>query len=140
MTKENRAEWTVFTTIRNHFDAAVSWVFRKYKTRGGEPKEWNVEAFDLALGEANRWTTEDRMWGLHGDDADVLVRYETLDEGLAAVCEGAGVTAPTVARHNVSRHRDGRPYQEFYDNDTRAYIERRFGTEMQELSYSFLGG
>lgn len=140
MTEETREEWTVFTTVRNHFDAAVSWVFRKYKARGGEPTEWNVEAFDLALGEANRWTTENRMWGLHGDDADVLLRHENLEEHLAAVLMANQVPAPAVPHHNVSRDRAGRPYQGFYDNDTRAYIERRFGTEMQELGYSFLGG
>lgn len=77
------------------------------------------------------------MWGLHGQSADALLRYEALSADLEAVLSERGVDMPGLPRANVSDARDGRHYAEFYDDDSRLYIAERFAGEIAELGYSF---
>lgn len=136
VTPENRSQWTVLTTIRNHWDAAVSWAFKRFKTRGGEPHLWGLAAYHCAF-EANHWVQPDRMWWLHADEADVILRYETLEEDLGRALASCGVRMPTLIQHNVSRNRRGRSYREFFDDDSRGYIGDRFASEIERFGYAF---
>ena len=132
-----KSRWHAFTTIRNHWDIAVSWVFRKFSTRGGEPPEWNREAFEFALGPDNRWVREDEMFWLHADDADEILLYENLEPGLNSLLSRFGLPEVSIPRHNISHERGGRHYSEFYDRESRDYIADRFSGEIEYYNYFF---
>lgn len=134
VTRENRDEWLVFTTVRNHFDALVSWVCKRYKRRTYTP--WDLQAFETALA-GNMWVEKNRMWHLHSDDANVVMRYESLESDLAAVLSLKGLDIPRLSKKNVSAERHGRPYQEFYVEATRRYVEERFRHEIERFRYQF---
>lgn len=131
--RENRDTWTVFTTVRNHFDTAVSWIFLKAR---GNPIEWSVETFQRAL-DYNHWVEPNRMFGLHLDDADIVLRYECLESQLRILLGAHGLELGPLPRMNTSQARAGRPYRAFYRAPTREYIEERFSQEMSELRYAF---
>lgn len=136
VTPENRHEWVVFTTVRNHWDAMISWAFKKYRQ---EPKEWNTEVFDRVF-KGNRWITEDRLWWLHLDEADVVLRYENLQEDFNSLLREHGIDPPVLVRENIGRERNGRPYWIFYDRETKLYIYEKFKDEIHRLDYRFEEG
>ena len=129
-----RKQWYVFTTVRNHFDTAVSWVLRRTRDRRG----WSREIVEWALTEpVNRWVWESEMWGLHGHDSDEVLKYETLQGSLNALLNRFDLPSVELPRKNETQHRRGRHYHEFFDEDSRAYIEERFGEEMKRYGYKF---
>ncbi len=136
VTPANRDDW-VFTTCRNHFDAAVSWVFAKHQ---GEPPEWNVDAFRNAL-EGNPWVGPDTLWHRHPFNSEVVdefFRFESLEDDLARMLPPRGVAVPELRRINLSPDRNGAPYQFFYSPESRAYVAERFKTEIAAFGYRFI--
>ena len=118
----------VLTTVRNSWDAAVSWVFGRCKAG---PENWDVATFKAAL-KGNHWIKDHRMW-FHLGRADEVLRYETLREDLREAL-GEEIELP---RRNVATARHGRDYREFYTPETERYIGRLFGEEIAELGYQF---
>ena len=149
---EARSQWATFTTVRNHWDTVVSWMFAKYG--GDDPLTvWNLERFCLVLGERfpfarsgprrftrqNPWVGDSTLWSRHGNDADITIRFERLAFGLTAVLNAHGVSVPEALPHLMkSDARDGRPYQDFYTPQTRSYVADRFGAEIERYGYTFL--
>jgi hypothetical protein len=133
LTLNTRREWTVFTTIRNHFDTAVSWVFRRFKDR---TLDWSVDGFRTAL-DYNYWVDPHAMWAMHGADADVILRYETLEDDLARLLKARSLRIAGLPRLNTSGRRNEAHYREFYTPETRAYVQERFKTELIGLGYEF---
>jgi hypothetical protein len=68
-------------------------------------------------------------WATH------VVRYEHLNDDLNKVLALINKGPIRVPRFNVSKCRNGARYQEVIDAPTRAFIEREFGEEMEELGY-----
>ncbi len=137
VTPANRDDWWVFTTCRNHFDAAVSWVFAKHQ---GEPPEWNVDAFRNAF-DGNPWVGLDTLWHRHPFTSTVIdefFRFESLEADLARMLPPRGIAVPELPRINASPGRNGAPYQRFYSPETRAYVAERFETEIAAFGYRFL--
>jgi hypothetical protein len=156
----HREEWTVFTTVRNHFDATVSWVF--YRNRGGKildqealncmgskmkrdvtkildshrhpPGVWGLETFEHGL--SNGWTKKNSMWHLHSKDADVVLRFETIKESLETFLAPYDLK-PDLPFENVSCARVQRHYREFYTEASRDYVQKRFEKELAEWNYSW---
>ena len=124
--------WTTFAVVRNHWDAAVSWVFGKHL---GEYKDldFTIGTFEFALD--NEYVTEHEMWGYH--KPDLLVRYEFLELDLDIVLHTLGLGPVKLPKENVSKARNGRHYREFYTDETRDYIGNRFKGEIERLGYEF---
>lgn len=131
----HRDHWTVFTCIRNHFDVAVSWVWRR--TRGqGWP--WGREKFEWALTfPVNRWVGENTFYHLHADDADEILRYEEFPDNLYEILNRFNLPKVSLGRYSESRGNDGRSYRDFYTDDGVAYIQNRFGDEIRRFGYEF---
>lgn len=121
--------WTVFTTIRNHYDAWASWYCKN--ARNGERMDAAfVEGF---VGRKDRYfPVEGRMWGLHAGVADVLLRYESLEADLSALL-GADVTLGRVGGED----RNGRDYREIIEPSAHAYIGYRYEAEIEEYGYGW---
>ncbi len=129
-----RTNWYAFTVVRNHFDTAVSWVFRRTHGR----REITKEVYEQMLtSPGNRWVELHTMWHLHSNDADFIIRYENLEEELNCILQSAHLPKVELKKKNVSVGRDGRHYSEFYNSQTRDYIENRFGNEIRRFGYEY---
>jgi len=114
--------WVSFGVVRNHWDAALSWVL-------AHNYPMTVESLRKALD--NEYVSENKMWGYHSPD--FLLRYEKLEQELNDF-----LFAPVkLPRENVSTNRKGRHYREFYDAETRCYIWDRFKDEIEALGYEW---
>lgn len=122
--------WRIFTAVRNHFDALLSWAAHEPRTRS---MPWGVEA----LGELVRrmgWSRDDAGgYELfpHRHRCDHLIRYETLEEDLFDVLD----VPVDLSRRGVSDR--GRELGELYDTDTIGRVWQLFGREIYELGYGF---
>lgn len=119
--------WSVATTVRNHFDALVSWSFVEHPSIpfGLDWLETFVESCVYVTGSA--------LYPLHLETADVILRFERLESDLSEWLN-VGVE---LGRAHVSEKRGGRPYQEFYNEDSREWVQRQYGAEMDDLGYGW---
>lgn len=123
----------MFTTVRNHWDAWVSWW--GYSSRDGE--QFDRDFIDRILTRQTKYYPDPhRLWGLHSPFADRIVRFEDLQAGLDDVW-GGPVPLP---HHNISKKRERRPYHEFYTPKLRSWVARHYAEEIEELGYSFEDG
>ena len=130
ITEDERGEYEVFTTIRNHYDTLVSW-FHVYL---------DTALTELPIIEASFYRSLDpkyvkphSLWWMHMPDADVILRYETLDEDLSLLL-GLDVEVPFK---NVSRRRGDKHYSAFYSERAREHAEARFSEEIERCGYDF---
>lgn len=126
--------WSVATTVRNHWDALVSWWSYTYINRGEQEIEPFIHGLlDDATHQDWFWPDPHRMWGAYTAHADAVLRHETLEADLSRWL-GHSVD---LSRENVSPQRDGRHYSEFYTPDLRAFVGDWYREEIAELGYSF---
>jgi hypothetical protein len=134
ITPDNRSEWLVFTTVRNHWDTVVSWAFKRYKSC--DPPGWDAEDIEKLLA-PNPWVKEHTLYHLHLDDADVILRYETLRQDLQKVLGGSGIRMPRLFKKNVSERRRGRKYHDLFTPEGVEYVGQRFKVEIDRLGYTY---
>ena len=127
---ELRDEWIVFTTIRNHFDAAVSWGYMDSNNPSTIP--WSKGFFKRAL--ETPWVGANTMW-FH-TESDAFLRYENLLEDLEIFLGGFDLELPELPHLNAS-DRKGKHYSEYYDFESRDYVEKRFQDELRHFGYKF---
>jgi len=125
-----REEWCAFTTIRNHWDWAVSLSF------ASPNPQFDLESLKKTL-KPCFYLAENEIFALHSHDADIILQYECIEEDLNWVLEmnGLGPVELEIVRPTVARL--ARPYQEFYTPDTRSYIAERFADEIERFGYKF---
>lgn len=133
VTPENRHEWLVFTTVRNHFDWVLAQVWKV--ELAGHPNP-DIDWSDLKMWERNlarcNWISDTELFCLHKRDADSWFRFENLWKELREV-------VPRTRKWEVGKnpYRRKRPYWQFYTPRVRDWVEDRFGEEMRELGYAF---
>ena len=117
------ADWTTFTTVRNHFDASLSWF---YSQRPKDP----LTALNLELALAsNNWVTLKRMFMFR--EADITMRYESLHNDLNLVMMHFDL--PLLADFLVVNKTTARPdgeVGEIHTTETWNYIWDRFKYEI----------
>ena len=118
--------WLTFSTVRNHWDTAVSWVM-------AHNLEMSVESLRQVLD--NEYTSSHEMWNYHRQD--ITMRYEDLSMWLNMILVGRGLPRAYLPRRNVSVNRAGRHYSELHTPETRFYIGHRFGDEIMRLGYRY---
>lgn len=132
--EEERSQWEIITTVRNHFDALVSWSFMKTFAL----RRVSIRYVEGLVDSTREYLLDPhRLWSYHVPDATRLLRYETLGEDLNDVLRDRGIQETEIPRENVSTDRRGRPYQEFFDLETRRFVEGLYREEMKELDYSW---
>ena len=126
-------EYSVATTIRNHWDTAVSWWFYNHQ---------NVP-FGKSFIEQGLWKNnsvyfpvENEWWAVHGN-ADTILRYERLEMDLNKWLTAHSVSPVKLALDNETQQRRGLPYQFVMDQETNKYITNRFGDEIGKYGYSY---
>jgi len=75
-------------------------------------------------------------WLTDGDGkpiVDFVGRYENLEADFQDVCRRIGIRE-AIPRKNTTRHE---PYREYYNDHTRAIIERVYRDDLERFDYSF---
>ena len=128
VTPANRDEWSVSTTVRNHWDAAVSWVLWDLVDKPLLWDPWDIRQLERVFRIAKPYIKGGRMYALHLDEADVMLRFETLDADLEDWVGGV-----ELERHGVSKRRHEIPPMTI---EAFTYIDRRFADEIERLGYA----
>ena len=118
--------WTTFAAVRNHWDAALSWVL-------AHNFPMSVESLERALD--NEYITTHEMWVYH--KLDITMRYEQLGLWLNFILSCSGLPLIKLNKQNVSANRNGKHYREFYTPETRQYIYDRFEDEIVRMGYKY---
>ena len=128
VTPDNRHEWDVACTVRNHWDTMVSWIFWDHAGRKKPtPQPWDVAELERVLKLTKNYVTGGTMF-MHLESANFVMRYETLERDLRTWCG-----AQLEDRVGVSAGRDGRHYTHFLGTEERIYIGRRFSAEISSM-------
>jgi len=122
--------WTVFTTVRNHWDTFVSWFTYQNKT-GVQFDEAYIDR--IASGYPMYYPDDDKLWSQYTRFADAVLRYESLQEDFNRMLG----RATAIPRVNISPGRGGRHYSVYYDDALRLYVAERFREEIEDYGYHF---
>jgi len=130
--------WTTFCTVRNHLDVFVSWYYYTSKT----PKEtkyfsWPFEKFLYTFVDEPKWFRDGKMYWERTPLCNRILRYETLQRDLDDLLTVNFLPPTPLEVHNVSKARKGRDYHEFYTEKSIAFMEDRFGEEMELYGYRY---
>ena len=140
--REDPDEWISITTVRNHWDIVVSWMFARFN---GPPPKWNKSAVYDALGDYHqpgRIPHQNRhilnreppgKWSFFRfhEDANAILRYESLQEDLHHYVPDAPllrVVNPTPNKPNI-------PYERHYTNETHDLVLFLFQEEIAKYGY-----
>ena len=66
--------------------------------------------------------------------ADTVIRIESMNEDVEALCQKLNVASFEPAVVNASSRK---PYEEYYSSETRNIIARRFKADLEHFNYSF---
>lgn len=122
----------VLTTVRNHFDWFVSYAFMVHRI----PLTVKVLS-DMSSTRLTYIDTEGWLFDYHRLQATHVARFEHLEEDVNKFLSIRGIRPVRIRLQNYSKSRKFRHYSEYYNSETRAFIEDKFGKEMEELGYSF---
>jgi hypothetical protein len=128
-----RDEWTVFATVRNHWDAVASWMFVKPYPLG---PPWSAADVDDFI-ERCRWIRRGKKLWFYREDTDLVLRYETLQRDLGRVLAGAGLACPTLELENAGKERGSRHYREMFGKDGAARVGDYFAQEIAACGYAY---
>lgn len=126
--------WRVVTAVRNHFDIIVSW-YHHNPNWFSRPKGQETFANfvrDFTTNKNNQYVKPHAMFKTFQELATDIVRYETLWDDLIPV---TGLAATSERPHVGASER--KPYREYYDEVTRAYVEGYYQREMKKYGYEF---
>ena len=128
--------WVVVSTVREHLDAAADFALKTLSRKDEFGIRFDRDGLIQRL-RAFEWAFEPhRMWALHTDDSHVLLRFETLEADLVALCARYDLPTPTLEHLNPTLHRQGRAVEDILLPDAQAYVRERFGDEMRALGYA----
>ena len=119
------------TTVRNPFDRMVSGFH--FQTGGKmDFKKWMLgDDWEVAPGIDFK-----RVSQLHWTvQCNVIMRFETLHEDVEKLRKRLDL--PEARLPHMHKSNDRRPYQDYYDDETRAVIEDRFKIDMKVFGYTF---
>ena len=131
---------TVVCTVRNHFDALVTW-WLSFNRKNNNSNSYSFYQFLCNLVERDttfmtlfdngqiKWFYRHLRW------SNYILRYETLQEDLDTLFEIYNLPKSILPRINVSEGR--KPTGWYYTQDSRNKVRQLFHDEMQELQYSW---
>jgi hypothetical protein len=138
-----------FAFVRNPFDRLVSLYFYLKKSKNEDvPEEMPFAAFcrrvaggeippvglhnSLGLSQCNpmsRWLADGSGRLL----PDFVGRHENIDEDFGKVCSRIGIDEE-IPHKNRTEHK---PYREYYDDASRAVVERFYREDLERFGYSY---
>jgi len=139
--KYQRRGYTVFTVVRNHWDAVVSWwynnqggVARGAPNAAAQKKSWdNWLDYWCRDEQTNRWTGPGQLFGYLPPMADRVIRYENLEAELSKLI-GQPVEIPQMGR-SPRVH-----YSHYFSAEEREQVGDYYAAEIELYGYGFESG
>lgn len=137
-------DYFMFTWVRNPFDLIVSryhWDLSKAGRSSDASidgfREWIKSIYCHPLGTYLQ-DVQYRYYSVGDDgsiDVDFIGRYETLQDDYDRLCDELGLERSELGWHKKSNGRQH--YSLYYDDESRALVERYFDTDLRVLGYEF---
>jgi hypothetical protein len=127
----------VMAAVRNPFDLMVSWYFH-YKQRRG------ITANDMAsfatwlpqqLSNPNQYVRKGLFYGLKW--ANRVLWFEHLQDDFNDVMSELGLPPTFIGPFNISRFREGRPYQKMYTPELVDLVRGHCQSELDMTGYTY---
>lgn len=125
--------WTVLSTVRNHWDAMISWWFKIERRGSMTPLDDFLPRF---CRNNTNFVRDRRLYWKEQPFTTHILRYEWLSADLDMALVGAGM-APVRLETIVDSKRESRPYQIFYKRATSEWVGDYFSAEIDEFGYKF---
>ncbi|MEM9423071.1 MAG: sulfotransferase family 2 domain-containing protein, partial [Pseudomonadota bacterium] len=132
-----------FTVVRNPYDKVVSFFWHRNRKR----EELKNPDFETVRYEFKKWLKavgvrpRDRsVYSIDGNlVVDYCIRYESLMEGLEHVCRVTGIPyePDRLGTFKGGYHAVSRPYQDYYDDETREMVRKFFAPDLSRFGYAF---
>lgn len=127
------SEWTICSTIRNHWDALISWWF-KIERRG---RMTPLAEFLPRFCESNpNFVSNRQLWWKNIPFTNHPLRYEHLNADLDQALVAVGLPPVDLSVITDSK-RNGAPYQVFYKGATSEWVAKYFQEEIDRYGYKF---
>ncbi|MGV9103859.1 MAG: hypothetical protein ACOC3C_07070 [Candidatus Thorarchaeota archaeon] len=126
--------WTVCSTIRNHWDAMISWWFKiERKARAMTP----LSKFLPRFCENNpNFVQNGQLWWRTLPHTNTILRHEWLQADFDQALVKVGMSPLDLPRITDS-HRDNPAYQVYYKRATARWVGLYFAEEIKHCGYKF---
>jgi hypothetical protein len=131
---ETDEDWVICTTVRNHFDAVVSWfspIITEYFT---------ADVLESAMRNSLYWFPQQGSYytAWHLEAANFVIEYENVQTELNEALRTAGLGCVEIPYTNPTRERTSRNhYSEWYKPSGVEYIRDTYTQELNHLGYEF---
>ncbi len=131
-----------FSFIRNPWDLVVSTYHWWKKTKWNDENKTgdkiralnNFEEYVLSPYLRTNTCSQFVMDGQGHSMVDFIGRYESLTKDFAYICGKVGLPNINMPVKNTSEHN---PYQDYYNEKTKAIVKERFKWDLKNFKYSF---
>jgi Sulfotransferase family len=122
-----------FTCVRNPWDRMVSYYF----TPTQNPEVWDRKRFLAMISKAVSVADYLRLNKGEEDpfgNVDYIMRFENLADDFRTVCGTLGISPATLPQYNRSNREH---YSNYYDDELRELVRKRFAAEIERFGYTF---
>jgi Sulfotransferase family len=122
-----------FTCVRNPWDRMVSYYFTPTQT----VETWDRKKFRGIISKASSVADYLRLNKVDEDpfgNVDYIMRFENLADDFRTVCGTLGISPATLPQYNRSNREH---YSNYYDDELRELVRKRFAAEIERFGYTF---
>lgn len=141
-----------FSFVRNPWDRMISYYMfrtkeeRAQSRRNVHPRERELgfKEWLFALDEFAEWENINPAFKIAilpqaetlGELPDFIGRFENLEGDFQALCERIGIAPPILKNKNRTNSKIAH-YSNYYDDESRAWVAKRFQSDIKAYDYSF---
>lgn len=127
------SDWVVCSSIRNHWDAMISWWFKIERKGRMAPLAEFLPRFCTSN---SNFVQGGKLWWRNIPFTNEVLRYDWLESDLDNALVATGlppVTLPVI----IDSGRTRKPYQAFYKGSTASWVAHYFAEEIERYGYKF---
>ena len=127
-------DWTVCSTIRNHWDAMISWYFKIERLENAMTPL--IKFLPHFCANNPSFVRDRKLWWKTTTQSNTVLRHEWLQADLDVALVKAGM-APAELTPVFDSKRIGTPYQVCYKRPERLWVQDYFADEIERYGYKF---